>query len=281
MANTSHQLYGEFWDTEDEAVRTLIGTSLEPRDMDVLFDYFGLTKCGAGDLVLDIGCRDARYAVEISRRHGCRTVGIDPVERNIELARDLIQRERMTYLVSAEVGSIEHLDFDDESIDHIWCRDVLIHVELEKGMQECARVLKPGGWMLVYQTFGGEDLEPREAERIYNALAIVPENMSHAAFEAIARDVELRPELKDVLGSEWRERWIENGDFSIARDLLEIARMHRQESEMVEQMGRDRYEAELAVRIWGVYQLLGKLLPTAYLLRKPMQEPEEDAGPPE
>jgi SAM-dependent methyltransferase len=271
MPNTIHQLYGDYWSGEDEYIRALIGTSLNARDMDVLFDHFALTKCGAGDLVLDIGCRDARYAVQISRRHGCRTIGIDPVERNIELANELIQREKMSYLVSAQVGGIEDLPFENESIDHIWCRDVLNHVELEAGFRECARVLKPGGWMLVYQTFGSEDLEPREAERIYNALSIVPENMSHAALEAIAGDAGLRPELKDVIGSEWRERWIEDGDYGAAQDLLEIARMRRGEREIVEQIGRDRYEAELAVRLWGVYQLLGKLLPTAYLLRKPAE----------
>lgn len=278
MANTPESLYGEYWGSEDEAVQSAIGTSLEPRDMDMLFEYFSLTKCGAGDLVLDIGCRDARYAVEISRRHGCRTIGVDPVERNIERAQDLIQRERMTYLVSAQQGRIEDLPFEDESINHIWCRDVLNHVQLEQGLQECARVLKPGGWMLVYQTFAGDDLEPDEAERIYNALAIVPENMTPAAFEAIARDVGLRAELKDVIGSEWRERWIEDGDYGIAQDMLEIARMRRGERELVEQFGRDRYEAELAVRLWGVYQLIGKLLPTAYLVRKPPPEPEEETG---
>jgi SAM-dependent methyltransferase len=275
MPNTIHQLYGDYWGTEDEQVQTLLGTSLNPRDMDVLYDYFSLTKCGAGDLVLDIGCRDARYAIEISRRHGCRTVGIDPVERNIELANELITREKMSYLVSVRQGSIEDLPFEDESIDHIWCRDVLNHVQLEPGLQECARVLKPGGWMLVYQTFAGDDLEPKEAERIYAALSIVPENMSPAAFEAIATDAGLRPEFRDVIASEWRERWIEDGDTGAAQDFLEIARMRRGERELVEQIGRERYEAELAVRLWGVYQLLGKLMPAVYLLRKP---PAPDPG---
>jgi ubiquinone/menaquinone biosynthesis C-methylase UbiE len=268
MVNSIQQLYGDYWGTDHHTATSLISTSLHPRDMDSLSDLFAQTGCNENDWVLDIGCRDARHAIELARRYGCRAIGVDPVPYNVEIARELIANWNMDHLVSAEIGQIESLPFDDDSVDHIWSRDMLNHVDLKQGLQECARVLKPGGWMMVFQSFTGEHLEPREAERIFAALSIVPENMSTATFELSAAAAEFRIEVKDVIASEWRECWIENEDVSIAEDLLQIARMRRAESELVGRIGRGRYEAELAVRLWGIYQLIGKLLPVAYLLRK-------------
>ena len=146
-------------------------------------------------------------------------------------------------------------------------------------MRECARVLKPGGWMLVYQTFAGDHLEPLEADRIFKALAIVERSMDSVTFERVSEQHGLRPELRDVIASEWRERAIEDGDDNISQDLLELGRMRRNEREMAERIGRERYEAELAVRLWGIYQLLGKLQPVSYLLRKPPDSSAEAERP--
>jgi ubiquinone/menaquinone biosynthesis C-methylase UbiE len=267
MINSIQQLYGDYWGTDHKTADALIGISLNPRDMDSLYDLFAQTGCRENEWVLDIGCRDARHAIELARRFGCRAIGVDPVPYNIEIARELIANWSMGHLVSAEIGQIESLVYEDDSVDYIWSRDMLNHVDLATGLEECARVLKPGGWMMVYQAFAGEHLEPREAERIFAALSIVPENMSTATFEVSAAKAGFSIEVKDVVASEWRECWIENEDVTIADDLLQIARMRRAEAELVERIGRGRYEAELAVRLWGVYQLLGKLMPIAYLLR--------------
>jgi ubiquinone/menaquinone biosynthesis C-methylase UbiE len=263
------RLYGEFWGGDQSDVQALVRTSLQPRDMDMLYDLFARTGCGPDDLVLDVGARDARYAVELARRHGCRVVAIDPIPLHIERARDLIERGGMTGRVEARLAGIEALPLDDGSVDHIWCRDMLNHVDLPAGIGECARVLRPGGSMLVYQTFAGPHLEPVEAARLYAGLSIVPENMAHAVFERTVREAGFVIEIKDVIASEWRERWVEDGDHGAVDDLLEIARLRRAEDQIVARIGRDRYETELSGRLWGVFQLLGKLLPTAYLLRKP------------
>ena len=268
MVNQILRLYGEYWGADHGTAEALIGTSLHPRNMDSLYELFEQSGVNQSDLVIDVGCRDAKHAIELARRHGCQVIGVDPVPYNIEIASELIANWNMGERVSVQSGRIEALPFEDATIDHIWCRDVLNHVDLAAGLAECRRVLKPGGWMMAYQTFAGEHLEPAEATRMFAALSIVPENMSTIAFQETAEQAGLSIEVKDIIASEWRENWIENDDLSIATDLLKIARMRRAEDELVERIGRGRYEAELAVRLWGVYQLLGKLVPVAYLLRK-------------
>lgn len=269
MSGGIEQLYGEFWGPGHRRARELIQTTLHPRDDESLYELFAQTGTSAGDWVLDIGCRDAKYAIELARRFGCRVIGIDAVPYNIAIASELITNWSLEEQVSVAEGRIEDLPYEDGTIDHIWCRDMLNHVDLATGLRESYRVLKSGGQMLVYQTFAGDHLEPDEASRIFAGLSIVPESMSTDAMESVATNEGFEIEVRDVIASEWRESWIETGDMTIATDLLQIARMRRAEHEMVEHIGRAQYEAELAVRLWAVYQLLGKLVPVAYLLRKP------------
>src|SRR5918912_1480164 len=85
-------------------------------------------------------------------------------------------------------AAVEALPLADGAADWIWCRDVLPHVRLAEGFAECARVLRPGGRMLAYVTLATEDLEPREAARLFDRVAVRPESMDPAAVEAAAAD---------------------------------------------------------------------------------------------
>jgi hypothetical protein len=74
--------------------------------------------------------------------------------------------------------------------------------------------------------------------------------------------------VRDVIGSEWREHWEESGAGTTARQLLRIARLRRGREPLVAQFGEALYEAELADCHWGVYQMLGKLCPMCWVLRR-------------
>ena len=49
-------------------------------------------------------------------------------------------------------ATIESMPFADGSVDWIWCRDVLVHVDAPAGMAECARAWPPAVEMLAYVT---------------------------------------------------------------------------------------------------------------------------------
>ena len=73
------------------------------------------------------------------------------------------------------------------SVDLVWCRDVLVHVEaLDRAYAEFRRILRNDGRVLVYQWFGTERLEPREAEWLWNAMRVVPANADPERTEAAA-----------------------------------------------------------------------------------------------
>jgi len=260
-------LYNDIWSNTSE-LEARCKESLNPRGSDMLYELFARFSPTAHSEVIDIGCRDARYAIELANRFGCRMFGIDPAPIHIERARNNIAEAGLADRVRAELGGIEALPAADGSVDLIWCRDVLNHVDLPRGLAECVRVLKPSGQMLVYQTFATAELEDHEAARIYAAMAIVPQNMDEGFFQATAQAAGLSITTRDVVSSEWRERWAEDGSAALLDDLLAVARMRRIETTLVADYGRAHYEATYASCLWGIYQMLGKLQPTIYLLAK-------------
>jgi hypothetical protein len=122
--------------------------------------------------------------------------------------------------------------------------------------------------VLVYQTFAEPACEPDEVRRLCAATASVAENMSSSFFETAAREAGFEIVGRERLRGEWRERMLEDGTWDVAADLLALSRLTRREHDLVERHGSARVEAVRAGLTWGVYQLLGKLCPTIYVLRR-------------
>jgi SAM-dependent methyltransferase len=169
--------------------------------------------------------------------------------------------------VSFEVGAAEALPLDDASVDLVWCRDVLLHVDaLEQAYVEFRRVLRRGGRVLVYQWFATERLEPREAEWLWRTMRVVPASADAQRTEAAVAAAGLEIEQRVDLGSEWGERAEEDaGDGS--RRLLRAARLLRSPERYVEQFGHAAYDIMLGDCLWHIYRMIGKLNPRLYVLR--------------
>lgn len=249
---TVQELY-ELW-AGDAELYAALEQSLDPRGTNSLFDTFAALGPERGQLVLDAGARDASYAIELVRAHGVRAIALDPVPLHIERARAAVTEASLTGEIDVVEGAIEALPLTDASVDWIWCRDVLVHADVSRGLAECARVLKPGGAMLAYVTLATDRLEPRERAELVEATAIG--TFDRETLDTAARTAGLLQRSVDVVGSEWRERMIEDGTWDPSRDLLKLARLRRGG------FSGTGAEAAWGSLIWGVYQLLGKLSPT-------------------
>jgi 2-polyprenyl-3-methyl-5-hydroxy-6-metoxy-1,4-benzoquinol methylase len=88
--------------------------------------------------VLEVGCGWGSFAERVARELGAEVVAVDLSERMVALAQ-----ERG---VDARVGDVQELPFADGEFDCVVANWMLYHVpELDRGLGEIARVLRPGG----------------------------------------------------------------------------------------------------------------------------------------
>jgi SAM-dependent methyltransferase len=88
--------------------------------------------------VLEVGCGWGELAEWIARETGAEVVAVDLSPRMVELAR-----ERG---VDAGVADVQSLPFEDAIFDVVVAAWMLYHVpDLDRGLAEIARVLRPGG----------------------------------------------------------------------------------------------------------------------------------------
>ncbi len=259
------ELY-ELWATDAYAeLKDALGESLAPRGPGWLLELFAELQPQPGQLVLDIGARDAVGAIELVSRHDLRAIALDPVRLHCERARQAVGDAGLADSIEVVEGAIENLPLGDASVDWIWCRDVLVHVDARQGLAECARVLRPGGAMVAYVTLATERLEPQERAELARLGAIVPDSFTSAGIENAAGEAGLDLRRVERLGSEWRERLIEDGDIDTAAGLLAVARLDRRRSELVGRFGAEAVDVARNGFLWGAYQMLGKLSPTVFV----------------
>lgn len=265
---STEQVYGPIG-LSDEEFDAILDESLQPRGADMLYALMDRMGLGADHTVLDIGCRDLRHGLKLVELYGCRVVGVDPLDYHLDMAREQIRNAGMRGQAQVKSGLIEKIPATNEAFDFIWCRDMLNHVSnLTAAFTECRRVLKPGGRMLIYHTSATELLEAAEAAQLYPPLGINEATMDQTNIEKAFINTGFKLEEEDTVGSEWREHWEEDGTAITSRQLLRLSRMLRNREGYISRVGLAPYETELANCKWGVYQMLGKLSPTVYIIRK-------------
>ena len=256
---------------EGEALSAEVGGTRSPRGPEMLLDLVGGDGLGPSETIVDIGCGRGRWSVALAQRFAAHVLAVDLTAERVRATAQAVQEAGLADRVGVCRGSIHDLPMTTASVDLVWCRDMLNHVSpLEPAIRECRRVLRPGGAMMVFQTFAGDLLEPLEAARLYSAMVIEPDNMSVEHAERAFAAAGLVIVRKNVFGSEWREHEIEAGDSArIVEDLLTVARLDRHRQALVDKYGTARFELLRGGAIWRPYQMLGKLLPIAYLLQAP------------
>ena len=111
-----------------------------------------LARLQAGETVLDVGCGTGTLAMVARERVGAtgRVCGIDPGPQQIARARSKAARRCLT--IDFQTGVIEQLAFPDSSFDIVLSTLMMHHLpdDLKRqGLAEIARVLKPGGRLLI------------------------------------------------------------------------------------------------------------------------------------
>jgi ubiquinone/menaquinone biosynthesis C-methylase UbiE len=108
-----------------------------------------LSELAASDVVADIGCGPGTAARRAARR-GATVAGIDPAPVMLRLARLLTRRS--AHAVRYAEGSAEALPLPDSSVSVVWSIASVHHwADLDAGLREAWRVLKPGGRLVAIE----------------------------------------------------------------------------------------------------------------------------------
>jgi SAM-dependent methyltransferase len=270
---TVEEVYGSAA-AEEEAFQAALSESLGPRGFDLMSDLVAELGLPPGSTALDVGAREAYHCIELSRRFGFTVHGIEPVRRHLGNAARVLDalaaaEPEVAARIRMDEGVAERLGEPDGSVDLIWCRDVLEHVEdLETVFGEFRRVLRPGGTAVIYQMTATDWLTPAEAARMWPPGGIYASSVDPQHFEAAISAAGLLIRRCIQLHGEWRERAEEDGTGLSSRQLLWVSRLLRNRPAYENRFGTGAYEVMLADSLWGVYQMIGKLNPRIYVLSR-------------
>ena len=118
-----------------EARRSLYENAEGPDPRELAFDAVVETR---PQRVLEVGGGPGELAARLGDELGTPVTMLDVSPRMVKLAR--------TRGVDAHVGDVQELPFDDRSFDCAVAAWMLFHVpDLDRGLSELARVLRPGG----------------------------------------------------------------------------------------------------------------------------------------
>lgn len=111
-----------------------------------------LAQLQPGEQVLDVGCGTGTLAIEVARRIGRagHVAGIDPSTEQI--ARACSKAVRRNLPIDFQIGVIEQLAFPDQTFDVVFSTLMMHHLPAplkRQGLAEIARVLKPGGRLVI------------------------------------------------------------------------------------------------------------------------------------
>jgi SAM-dependent methyltransferase len=99
-----------------------------------------------GKRVLEIGCFNGRRTLEVALL-AREVFAIDIAPKAVEITRAQVEKCELSN-VTVLLGDAERLQFDDGTIDTVFCSGVIHHVDTEKALREIYRVLVPGGYAI-------------------------------------------------------------------------------------------------------------------------------------
>src|ERR1700730_14745996 len=99
--------------------------------------------------ILDAGCGYCYHTVRLARS-GAKLTSVDFSDAALRVARETIDRAGLQNQVTLRQADLTCLPFQDASFDYVVSWGVLMHIpQLETALSELARVLKPGGILVL------------------------------------------------------------------------------------------------------------------------------------
>lgn len=112
-----------------------------------------LVKKTQPESILDIATGTGDLAINLTKTNAKKIIGLDISEGMLEVGRKKITNKKLDETITMMVGDSENLPFDNDTFDAITVAFGIRNFEnLEKGLSEILRVLKPNGIFAILET---------------------------------------------------------------------------------------------------------------------------------
>lgn len=123
--------------------------------------------------ILDIATGTGDLAIMMANLNPDRIVGLDISEGMLEVGRQKIAKAQLSETIEMVVGDSENMPFEDNTFDAITVSfGVRNFANLDKGLKEIRRVLKPGGTFVVLETSNPTKFPFKQGYRFHTSVLL-------------------------------------------------------------------------------------------------------------
>ncbi len=102
--------------------------------------------------ILDVATGTGDLAIAATVLHPEKIIGVDIAEQMLEVGRKKLLDQKLDHIITLRSGDSEALPFDTNSFDAVTCAYGVRNFEnLEVGLKEMNRVMRPGGRMAILE----------------------------------------------------------------------------------------------------------------------------------
>ena len=118
--------------------------------IDLIEELLNWAGVGQAEQILDVGCGIGGSSLYLAQKFNARATGITLSPVQASRATERAQEAGLDTEVQFQVADALEMPFADNSFDFVWSMESGEHMpDKEKFLQECYRVLKPGGTFLM------------------------------------------------------------------------------------------------------------------------------------
>lgn len=111
--------------------------------------------------VLDCGAGYGGAARFLAREHGCKVTCLNLSDVQNARNREMTKAQGLDHLVDVVHGSFEEIPSPPEAFDVVWSQDAVLHSgHKDRTISQMARVLKPGGHLVMTDPMQADDCPP-------------------------------------------------------------------------------------------------------------------------
>ena len=119
--------------------------------------------------VADIGCGTGGQTLTLARHTRAEITAVDLFPEFLEILEYNAQMEGLQGHIRTVAGSMDSLNFENESLDLIWSEGAIYNIGFEQGIKLWRRYLKPQGYLCVSEITWISDSRPRKIEEFWKA----------------------------------------------------------------------------------------------------------------